>query len=157
MILIRDWQRLAWNVLLGPPLAYIIGIIALCLMLAIPPMLRGADASLVMIVLIIGVPAVPLSYVFGLVPFLLIGLATSLFARALRGETLRIWTALPLGALSFWWLATVLVGPHRQFDSAEFNGMLIASAPIGGGVAALTCAWLTERFGSRKGLPEDYL
>ena len=82
----RDWQRLAWNLALGSPLAYLVALIALCLMLAIPPLLRGADASLVMVVLIVGVPAIPLSYVFGLVPFLLISIATSILARALRGE-----------------------------------------------------------------------
>ena len=155
-MIIRDWQRLAWNLLLGSPLAYLIAMIALCLMLAIPPMLRGADASLVIMVLIVGVPAIPLSYVFGAVPFLLIGIAGCVVARVIPTEQRRIWIAFPFGALPFWWLAAWLVGPQRQFDSAELNAMLIASAPIGGGIAALTCAWLTERFGSRKGLPEGY-
>ena len=51
-MIIRDWQRLAWNVLLGPPLAWLVALVALCLMLAIPPIVRGEDASLVMLVLI---------------------------------------------------------------------------------------------------------
>jgi hypothetical protein len=156
-MIVRDWQRLAWNVLVGPPLAYVIGLVCLCLMLGIPPLLRGADASLVMIVLIVGMPAIPLAYLFGGVPFLLIGIATCILARFIRGEAARIWIAVPLGALPFWWLATVMIGPQRQFDSADLNNMLIASAPIGGAVAAAACAWLSERFGSRKGLPEDYL
>ena len=153
----RDWQRLAWNLALGSPLAYLVALVALCLMLAIPPLLRGADASLVMVVLIVGVPAIPLSYVFGLVPFLLISIATSILARALRGEMLRNLVAALFGGGSAWWLATVLIGPQRQFDSADLNAMLIASAPIGGAVAAFTCSWLTEHFGSRTGLAEDYL
>jgi hypothetical protein len=156
-MIIRDWQRLAWNVLLGPPLAWLIALVALCLMLAIPPVLRGADASLVMLVLIVGVPAVPLSYVFGIVPFLLVAIATSILARFVRGEGIRILIPAVLAALAFWWMATVMIGPQRQFDSADLNDMLKTCAPIGGFVAALTCAWLTERFGSRKGLPEDYV
>lgn len=156
-MIVRDWQRLAWNVLLGPPLAWLVALIALCLMLAIPPMLRGADASLVMLVLIVGVPAIPLSYVFGIVPFLLIGVAASILARVVRGEGVRIAISAVLAALAFWWMATVMIGPQRQFDSAELNDMLKVAAPIGGAVAAAACAWLTERFGSRKGLPEDYV
>ena len=156
-MIVRDWQRLAWNLVLGPPLAWIVAMIALCLMLAIPPMLRGADASLVIMIPIVGVPAIPLSYVFGLVPFLLIGVASSIVARFVRGEMVRILIPTILAALAFWWMATVMIGPQRQFDSAELNDMLKAAAPIGGAVAALTCAWLTERFGSRKGLPEGYL
>jgi hypothetical protein len=156
-MIVRDWQRLAWNVLLGPPLAWLVALVALCLMLAIPPLLRGADASLVMLVLIVGVPAIPLSYVFGIVPFLLIAIATSILARLVRGEGMRILTPAILSAAAFWWMATVMIGPQRQFDSAELNDMLKVAAPIGGAVAAAACAWLTERFGSRKGLPEDYI
>ena len=156
-MIVRDWQRLAWNVLLGPPLAYFIGLIALCLMLAVPPLLRGADASLVMVVLIVGTPAFPLSYVFGGVPFLLIGLAGCIIARFVRGEMLRATIAALFAAVAFLWMASQMVGPQRQFDSADLNAMLIACAPIGGAIAAYACAWLSERFGSRTGLPEDYL
>ncbi len=153
----RDWQRLAWNVLIGPPVAYIIGLIAICIMLAVPPLLRGADASIVIAVLLIGVPAFPMSYVFGLVPFLLISIATSLIARFVRGEGLRIWIAFALGGFAIGWLAYWSVGTGRQFDSAEFNAIIIAAAPIGGALSAAACSWLTERLGSRNGLPEGYL
>ena len=156
-MIVRDWQRLAWNVLLGPPLAYFIALIALCLMLAVPPLLRGADASLVMVVLIVGVPAFPLSYVFGGVPFLLIGIAGCIIARVVRGEMIRMLIAAALAALAFGWMGTVMIGPERQFDSADLNTMLKTCAPIGGALSAFACAWLIERFGSRKGLPEDYL
>ena len=156
-MIVRDWQRLAWNVLLGPPLAYFVALIALCLMLAVPPILRGADASIVMVVLIVGTPAFPLSYVFGGVPFLLIGIAGCILARVVRGEMLRAAIAAALAAIAFWWMANVMVGPERQFDSADLNTMLRASAPIGGAISAYACAWLSERFGSRKGLPEDYV
>jgi energy-coupling factor transporter transmembrane protein EcfT len=156
-MIVRDWQRLAWNVLLGPPLAWLVALIVLCLMLAIPPMLRGADASLVMLVLIVGIPAIPLSYLYGVVPFLLVGLASNILARAVRGEGMRALTAAVLSAVAFGWMAIVMIGPQRQFDSAELNDMLKVAAPIGGFVAAAACAWLTERFGSRKGLPEDYI
>jgi len=156
-MILRDWQRLAWNVLIGAPVAYVVGLVALCIMLAVPPLLGGADASIVTAVLILGVPAFPLSYVFGVVPFLLISIATSLLARFVRGENPRILIAGALGGLALWWLAFWSVGPGRQFDAAEFNTQLIAAAPIGGAISAAACAWLTERFGSRRGLPEDYL
>jgi hypothetical protein len=155
-MIVRDWQRLAWNILLGSPLAYLVACVALFLMLAVPPMLNGQDSSLMFMVLIVGIPAIPLSYVFGTIPFLLISIASSLLARFIRSEWFRILIPAVLAALAFWWMATVLIGPARQFDSADLNDMLKTSAPIGGAVGAFVCAWLTERFGSRSGLPEDY-
>jgi len=153
----RDWQRLAFNLLLGPLLAYLIGLITLCLMLAMPAWMNGSDAGLVMFVLLVGVPAIPLSYLFGAVPALLISIVTSILARFVRPASLRVLAAALVGVVPYWLLATWVVGPQRQFDSAELNDMLKVAAPIGGAVAAAACAWLTERFGSRKGLPEDYV
>lgn len=156
-MIIRDWQRLAWHIGVGPPLAYFVGLIALSLMLLIPAAIQGGDAAMVVLILFIAMPAFPLSYVIGGVPFLLIGIAGCLIARFVRGEAQRLWISIPLGALPLLWMAIVMVGPEREFDSAELNSMIIACAPIGGAIAALTCTWFTERFGSRKGLPEDYL
>lgn len=156
-MIIRDWQRLAWHLFLGPPLAYFVGLIALCVMLLVPAALQGSDVSLIVLILFIAVPALPVSYLFGAVPFLLIGIAGSLLTRIIHSESRRLWISLPLGALPLLWMAAVMVGPQRQFDSAELNAMIIAASPIGGAIAAWTCTWLTERFGSRKGMPEDFL
>ena len=151
----RDWQRLAFNLPLGPPLAYLVALIALCLMLAVPAWINGSDAGLVGFVLIVGIPAIPLSYVFGLVPSLLISIVTSILSRFVRPGSLRVLAAGFVGIVPYWLLATWVVGPQRQFDSAELNAMLTLSAPIGGALAAAACAALTERFGSRQGLAEE--
>lgn len=151
----RDWQRLGINLALGPPLAYLFALVALCLMLALPAWIDGSDAGLVMFVLIVGVPAIPLSYVFGLVPALLISVVTSMLARVVRPASPRVLAAAFVGIVPYWLLATWIVGPNRQFDSAELNAMLTLSAPIGGALASAACAALTERFGSRKGLAEE--
>jgi hypothetical protein len=151
----RDWQRLAFNLLLGPPLAYVVALIALCLMLAVPVWMRGGDAGLVTFVLFVGVPAIPMSYVFGLVPALLISIVTSILSRFVGHASLRVLAAAFVGIVPYWILATWVVGPQRQFDSAELNAMLTLSAPIGGALASAACAALTEHFGSRRGLPEE--
>lgn len=150
----RDWQRLAFNLILGPPLAYLVALIALCLMLAIPAWINGSDAGLVGFVLIVGIPAIPLSYLFGVIPALLISIVTSILARFLRPASLRVLAAAIVGIVPYWLLATWVVGPQRQFDSAELNAMLTLSAPIGGALASAACAALTERFGSKRGLAE---
>ena len=150
----RDWQRLAFNLLLGPPLAYLMALITLCLMLAVPAWINGSDAGLVMFVLLVGVPAIPLSYLFGAVPALLISIVTSILARFVRPASLRVLAAALVGVVPYWLLATWVVGPQRQFDSAVLNAMLTLSAPIGGALASAACAALTERFGSRRGLME---
>jgi hypothetical protein len=151
----RDWQRLAFNLILGPPLAYLIALIALCLMLAIPAWINGSDAGLVVFVLFVGVPAIPLSYLFGIVPALLISIVTSVLARLLNPASLRVMAAALVGIVPYWLLATWVVGPQRQFDSAELNAMLTLSAPIGGALASAACAALTERFGSTRGLIKE--
>jgi hypothetical protein len=148
----RDWQRLGLNLLLGPPLAYLGALVALCLMLAVPAWINGSDAGLVGFVLFVGIPAIPLSYLFGLAPALLIGIVTSVLARFVRPASLRVLAAAMVGIVPYWLLATWLVGPQRQFDSAELNAMLTLSAPIGGALASAACAALVERFDSRKGL-----
>jgi hypothetical protein len=150
----RDWQRLALNLLLGPPLAYLLALIALCLMLAVPAWMNGSDAGLVVFVLFVGVPAIPLSYVFGVVPALLISIVTSVLSRFVGLASLRVLAAALVGMVPYWLLATWMVGPQRQFDSAELNAMLTLSAPIGGALASAACAALIERFGSRRGLAE---
>lgn len=150
----RDWQRLAFNLLLGPPLAYLVALIALCLMLAIPAWISGSDASLVVFVLFVGLPALPLSYLFGLVPALVISILTSILARFVRPASLRVLAAAIVGVAPYWVLATWMVGPQRQFDSAELNAMLTLSAPIGGALASAACAALVERFGSKRGIAE---
>jgi hypothetical protein len=146
----RDWQRLAFNLLLGPPLAYLVALLALCLMLAVPAWLNGSDAGLVGFVLLVGLPALPLGYLFGAVPALLISLVTSILDRLVRAASLRVLGAAILGIVPYWLLATWLVGPQRQFDSAELNAMLTLSAPIGGAIASAACAALVERFSSRR-------
>jgi hypothetical protein len=151
----RDWQRLAFNLILGPPLAYLIALIALCLMLAIPAWMNGSDTSLVMFVLFVGVPAILISYLFGFVPAFLISIVTSVFARFLKPASLRVLAAAFVGIVPYWLLATWVVGPQRQFDSAELNAMLTLSAPIGGALASAACEALTERFGSKRGLVEE--
>ena len=151
----RDWQRLAFNLVLGPPLAYLVALIALCLMLAIPAWMSGADASLVGFVLFVGLPAIPLSYLFGAVPSLVVSIVTSILARGLNPASVRTWSAAVVGALPYWLLATWVVGPQREFDSAELNAMITVSAPIGGAVASVICTALTERFGSKRGLAEQ--
>jgi hypothetical protein len=151
----RDWQRLGLNLLLGPPLAYLVALVALCLMLAVPAWINGSDAGLVGFVLFVGIPAIPLSYVFGLVPALLISIVASVLARFVQPGSLRVIGAALVGIVPCWLLATWMVGPQRQFDSAELNAMLTLSAPIGGAIAAAACEALVERFGSRKGLAEE--
>jgi hypothetical protein len=146
----QDWQRLAFNLLLGPPLAYLVALLALCLMLAVPAWLNGSDAGLVGFVLIVGLPALPLGYLFGAGPSLVISILTSILARFLRPAGLRVLAAAIVGIVPYWLLATWLVGPQRQFDSAELNAMITLAAPIGGAIAAAACAALTERFGSRR-------
>jgi hypothetical protein len=150
----RDWQGLAFNLILGPPLAYLVALIALCLMLAIPAWMNNSDAGLVSFVLIVGIPGIPLSYPFGVVPALLISIVTSILARFLRPAGLRVLAAALVGVVPYWLLATWVVGPQRQFDSAELNAMLTLSAPIGGALASAACAALVERFGSKRGIAE---
>jgi hypothetical protein len=150
----RDWQRLAFNLILGPPLAYLVALIALCLMLVIPAWMNGSDTSLVVFVLFVGIPAIPLSYLFGVIPALLISIVTSILGRFARPASLRVLAAAMVGVAPYWLLATWVVGPQRQFDSAELNAMLTLSAPIGGALASAACAGLTERFGSKRGLAE---
>jgi hypothetical protein len=106
-------------------------------------------------VLFVGVPAIPLSYVFGLVPALLISIVTSILSRFVQPASLRVLAAAIVGIVPYWLLATWVVGPQRQFDSAELNAMLTLSVPIGGALASAACAALTERFGSRRGLAEE--
>jgi hypothetical protein len=151
----RDWQRLAFNLILGPPIAYLVALIALCLMLAIPAWMNGSDAGLVVFVLFVGVPAIPLSYLFGIVPALLISIVTSILSRFLGPASFRVLAAALIGIVPYWLLAAWLVGPQRQFDSAELNAMLTLSAPIGGALASAACAALVERFGSKRGTPEE--
>jgi hypothetical protein len=151
----RDWQRLAFHLLLGPPLAYLIGLLCLCLMLAIPAWINGSDAGLVGFVLFVGLPALPLSYLFGAVPMLVTSIVTSVLERLLPSRGWRLLASLAAGAIPTWLVSIWLIGPAREFDSAELNGMIVISGAIGAALAALACGALTERFGSRRGVAEE--
>jgi hypothetical protein len=145
----RDWQRLAFHLLLGPPLAYLIGLASLCAMLWAGAVSSGSDPSLIGFVLFVGLPALPLSYLFGAVPMLVTSIVTSILERLLKSRTWRLLAALPAGAIPTWLVSIWLIGPAREFDSAELNGMIVFSGAIGAALAALACGALTERFGSR--------
>ena len=152
----RDWQRLGFNLLIGPPLAYLVGLGAVLLYLLITSEGPNGTASWVPSLLIVFLPGVTIGYIFGLLPALINSVVTSVMARLLKRKSWRLWASIPAGVFSTWlgagWVLNLGSG---QFDSDYLKMLLSISVPIGGAVASLACTALTERFGSKRGLVEE--
>ena len=153
----RDWQRLAFNLLLGPPIAYLIGLGAVLVWLTVVSDGPNGSASWVPSLLIVFLPGITLGYVFGFLPVLINSVVTSVGARVLKRKSWRLWTSLPIGVFSTWLGAgwVLKLGGDPQFDSGYLRLLLSVCVPIGGAVASLCCTALTERFGSTRGLVEE--
>lgn len=153
----RDWQRLGFNLLLGPPIAYVIGLGAVCVWLLVVSDGPDGSASWIPTLLVVFLPGITIGYVFGLLPALINSVVTSILARFIRSPLWRLLTSLPAGVFATWlgagWVLNM--GGDRQFDSDYFALLLSVCIPIGGAVASLCCTALTERFGSRRGLAEE--
>ncbi|MEO6014461.1 MAG: hypothetical protein ABIQ30_12870 [Devosia sp.] len=145
----QDWQRIGWNLLLGPPIAYVVALIAVLVFLLAVGSPESAS-TLLGFIIVVGVPGALVSYVFGLLPGLLNGAVTSVLARFIKSRSWRLWTSLPAGIFSTWLGAGWVVGmSNGQFDSDYLKFLLSVTVPIGGAVASLACTALVER-GSRK-------
>lgn len=153
----RDWQRLAFNLLLGPPIAYLVGLGAVLVWLTVTSEGPNGTASWVPSLLIVFLPGITLGYVFGLLPTLINSIVTSVAERFLKRRSWRLWASIPAGVFSTWlgagWVLNL--GGDPQFDSDYLRLLLSVSVPIGGAVASLACTALTERFASRGGLAEE--
>lgn len=153
----RDWQRLAFNLLLGPPIAYLAALGAVLVWLVVVSDGPNGSASWVPSLLVVFLPGITIGYVFGLLPALLNSVVTSLAARVLRRKSWRLWTSLLSGVFSTWigagWVLSL--GGDAQFDSDYLKVLLAICVPVGGAIASLCCTALTERFGSRRGLAES--
>ena len=57
----RDWQRLAFNLLLGPPLGHLVALACFCAMLVAGVLASGSDPALFGFVLFAGPSAIPLA------------------------------------------------------------------------------------------------
>lgn len=155
-MIVRDWQRLGFNLLLGPPVAYLVGLGAVLLYLLATSDGPNGSASWVPSLLIVFLPGVTIGYLFGLLPALINSVVTSIAARLLKRRSWRLLASLPAGVFSTWlgagWVLSLGSG---EFDSDYLKLLLSVSVPLGGAVASLLCTALTERFGSRSGLTED--
>ena len=153
----RDWQRLGLNLLLGPPIAYLVGLGAVLVWLLIVSDGPNGSASWVPALLVVFLPGVTIGYVFGLLPALINSVVTSVLARFVRRRLWRLLTSVPAGVFSTWlgagWVLSL--GGQTQFDSDYFKILLSVSVPIGGAVASLACTALVERFGSTTGVAEE--
>lgn len=156
-MILRDWQRLGFNLLLGPPIAYLVGLGAVLLYLYVSSDGPNGTASWVPSLLIVFLPGVTIGYIFGLLPALINSIVTSVMARFLNRAIWRLWASLPAGVFATWlgagWVLNL--GGDQQFDSDYLKVLLSISVPIGGAVASLACTALTERFGSKRGLVEE--
>ena len=146
-----DGLRLGINLVLGPPLAFLFATAVLSLQLLLPVQgAAGDNAPIVAFILFVALPAIPLSYLAGVVPALFVTLATSLLTRVMSRQSWLLLAALPIGALPYWMIASWLIGPQRVFDSADFNAMLVTAAPVGGALSATLCTglagWLARRW-----------
>ena len=147
----RHWQRLAFNLLLGPPIAYLIGLGAVLVWLTIVSDGPNGSASWVPSLLIVFLPGITLGYVFGFLPALINSVVTSVGARVLKRKSWRLWTSLPIGVFSTWlgagWVLNLGSG---QYDSDYLKLLLSVCVPIGGAVASLCCTWLVEHLRERR-------
>jgi len=147
----RDWQRLAFNLLLGPPIAYLIGLGAVLVWLTVVSDGPNGSASWVPSLLIVFLPGITLGYVFGFLPALINSVVTSVGARVLKRKSWRLWTSLPIGVFSTWlgagWVLNLGSG---QYDSDYLKLLLSVCVPIGGAVASLCCTWLVEHLRERR-------
>jgi hypothetical protein len=151
----RDWQRLGFNLLLGPPIAYIVGLGAVCVWLIVVSDGPQGSASWVPTLLVVFIPGITIGYVFGLLPALINSVVTSVLARFIRSKLWRLLTSLPSGVFATWLGAGWVLGMGgQQFDSDYLALLLSVCVPIGGAVASLCCTALVERFGSTKGMAE---
>lgn len=152
----RDWQRLGFNLLLGPPIAYIVGLGAVCLwLLAVS---NGPDgvASWVPSLLIVFIPGITIGYVFGLLPALINSVVTSVAERFLRRKLWRLLFSIPAGVFSTWLGAGWVVSMGGAYSDSDYLKLLLSvCVPIGGAVASLCCTALVERFGSKAGMREE--
>jgi hypothetical protein len=157
-MIVRDWQRLGFNLLLGPPIAYLVGLGAVLLWLIAVSDGPNGSASWVPSLLIVFLPGVTIGYVFGLLPALINSVVTSILARLLKRKLWRLLTSLPAGVFGTWLGAgwVLGLGGDQQFDSDYLKMLLSIAVPVGGAVASLACTALTERFGSRSGLAEEF-
>lgn len=154
----RDWQRLGFNLLLGPPIAYLVGLGAVCVWLLLVSDGPNGIGSWVPALLIVFIPGITIGYVFGLLPALINSVVTSVAERFLRRRAWRLLFAVPAGVFSTWlgagWVFTMW-GGDPQFDSDYLRILLSVCVPIGGAVASLACTALVERFGSKTGMREE--
>jgi len=153
-MIVRDWQRLGFNLLLGPPIAYFVGLGGVLLWLIAVSDGPDGSASWVPALLVVFLPGVTMGYVFGLLLVLINSMVTSVTERLLRRRSWRLWASIPAGLFSTWLGAGWLLGlgGENQFDSDYLKWLLSGSVLIGGAVASLCCTALVERFGSTKGM-----
>ncbi len=156
-MIVRDWQRLAFNLLLGPPLAYLVGLGAVLVWLTIVSDGPNGTASWVPTLLVVFLPGVTIGYIFGLLPALINSIVTSVLSRLLKRTSWLLVASVPSGVFSTWlgagWVLNL--SGDQQFDSDYLRNLLSICVPIGGAVASLVCTALTERFGSTHGLTVD--
>jgi hypothetical protein len=153
----RDWQRLGLNLLLGPPIAYLVGLGAVLVWLVVVSDGPDGSASWVPTLLIVFLPGITIGYVFGLLPALINSIVTSVLARLLSRRALRLWAALPAGVFSTWLGAgwVLGLGGDPQFDSGYLRLLLSVCVPIGGAVASLACTALVEWIEARSRVAEQ--
>jgi hypothetical protein len=147
----RDWQRLGLNLLLGPPVAYVIGLGAVCVWLIVVSDGPDGSASWVPSLLFVFIPGITLGYVFGILPALINSVVTSVLERLLKQRVWRMITSVPSGVFSTWigagWVLNLGSG---QYDSDYLKLLLSVCVPIGGAVASLCCTWLVEHLRERR-------
>jgi hypothetical protein len=155
-MIVRDWQRLGFNLLLGPPIAYLVALGTVLLYLLVTSEGPNGTASWVPSLLIVFLPGITLGYLFGLLPALINSVVTSVLARFIRSRLWRLLTSVPAGAFATWLGAGWVLGLGRgRFDSDYLRLLLSVSVPLGGAAASLACTALVERFGSRRGMAEE--
>lgn len=156
-MIVRDWQRLAFNLLLGPPLAYLVGLGAVLVWLTVVSDGPNGTASWVPTLLVVFLPGVTIGYIFGLLPALINSIVTSVLSRLLKRTSWLLVASVPSGVFGTWlgagWVLNL--GGDPQFDSDYLRNLLAICVPIGGAVASLICTALTERFGSTRGLAAE--
>lgn len=148
----RDWQRLGLNLLLGPPIAYIVGLGAVCVWLLLVSDGPNGVGSWVPSLLIVFIPGITIGYVFGLLPALINSVVTSILERLFKARVWRMITSVPSGVFATWlgagWVLSL--GNDPQFDSDYLKLLLSVCVPIGGAVASLLCTWLIEHLRARR-------
>jgi hypothetical protein len=141
----RDLLRWGFNLVVGPPLGFVLCVATMMLLLILSP--GGESQSRIdgaMIFALFAAPFVVVSHLFGLLPALLTSLLGSILDRLLRASrSARLIGALVAGALAAWLGAWWLFGQDYAIKVGSQDQFYLAIV-IGGAVAALLCALLVE-------------